>query len=287
MTPSRLLGLTRPLSLLAAGLVWELVTRRAELLYFPPPSAIALRGFHMWLSGPPAHAFLTDQTVANLLPSLARLAIGWTLAAVVGVTAGLALGRLPVLAAVLGPLLHIGRSIPPTALLPLILAIFIIGTPVQLAAISYGVTWPVLINAMDGARAVERAYLDTAAVFQLRPLDRLLQVIVPAAAPQIFAGLRLSTSLALIMMIVSELTASTEGLGYLLQEAASALDITAMWAVLVLLGLLGYALNAIFLRIQHRHQHLLRPGQDVFSRTRRRPQPPPLSRSLPRQGEPQ
>ncbi|WP_433519513.1 ABC transporter permease [Nonomuraea sp. CA-143628] len=241
----------------AALIAWEGAARTAGLLYFPPPTAIAARAYHLWFAGPVSRAFLTDQALADLLPSLARLALGWTLAAALGLAAGLALGLLPVVAALADPLIHIGRSIPPPALLPLFLAALPIGTPTQLATILSGVIWPILINTVDGVRSVERAYLDAAHVFRLGRRRRLLSVIVPAAAPKILAGLRLSVSLALIMMVVGELVASTEGLGYRLQEAAGALDVTAMWAVIVLLGVLGITGNACFLLIQHR---LLQPG---------------------------
>ncbi|WP_433513788.1 ABC transporter permease [Nonomuraea sp. CA-143628] len=255
---SRLRRVARALPGPAALIAWEGAARAAGLLYFPPPTAIAARAYHLWFTGPVSRAFLTDQALADLLPSLARLALGWTLAAALGLAAGLALGLLPTLAALADPLLHIGRSIPPPALLPLFLAVLPIGTPTQLATIVSGVIWPVLINTVDGVRSVDRAFLDTAAVFRLGRRRRLLSVIVPAAAPRILAGLRLSVSLALIMMVVGELGASTEGLGYRLQEAAGALDILAMWAVIVLLGLLGIALNTLFLRLQH---HALRQGR--------------------------
>ncbi|SFI41925.1 Binding-protein-dependent transport system inner membrane component [Streptosporangium canum] len=81
---------------------------------------------------------------------------------------------------------------------------------------------------------------------------RLLLVVLPAAAPKIFAGLRLSVSLALIMMIVSELVGSTEGIGYRMLVAQSELDIPSMWAAITLIGLLGYGLNTVFLRVERR-----------------------------------
>ncbi|WP_223168004.1 ABC transporter permease [Nonomuraea sp. SYSU D8015] len=242
----------------AALLLWECAARAFGLLYFPPPTSIAARAYHLWFSGPPAHLFLTAEAVEDLLPSLTRLVVGWTLAAALGLATGLALGRLPILAALADPLLHIGRAIPPPALLPLFLATLPIGTPTQLATILAGVIWPILINTADGVRHVHHAYLDTASVFQLGRARRLLYVIVPAAAPKILAGLRLSVSLALIMMVVSELTASTDGLGYRLQNAAGSVDVPAMWAVIVLLGIAGIAANGVFLFVQRR---LLRSGQ--------------------------
>lgn len=242
--------MTRALPAMAALIAWESAARAADLLYLPPPTTIVARMYELWFAGPASRAYLTDQALADLLPSLARLALGWTLAATLGLTAGLALGRLPVLAALADPILHIGRAIPPPALLPLFLATLPIGTPAQLATIVSGVTWPILIATADGVRQVHHAFLDTAAVFRLRRWRRLLSVLVPAAAPRILAGLRLSVSLALIMMVVSELTASTDGLGYRLQQAAGTLDVPAMWAVIVLLGATGIIANAFFLLLQ-------------------------------------
>jgi ABC-type nitrate/sulfonate/bicarbonate transport system permease component len=233
-----------------AAVLWEVATRQAQAVYFPPPSAIVARLHEMWFSGPPWRGFLTDEAFADLLPSLGRLAAGWAVASAVGVVAGLAIGRLSWLSAVVEPLLHFGRSVPPPTLLGVFLVFFKIGTPLQLAAIVYGVIWPVLINSADGARHVDRQYIETGQVYRLGRRDRLLRVILPAAAPKIFAGLRLSVSLALIMMVISELVASTEGIGHRMLEAQSEFDIPAMWAGIVLLGVLGILLNAAFIGVE-------------------------------------
>lgn len=237
-------------SLPVAVVVWELVTRNAEATYFPPPSAIVVRLHEMWFSGPLSQAFLTDEAVADLLPSLARLAVGWAMAATAGVAAGLALGRSRTLSAIVDPLIHFGRSVPPSTLLPVFLLLFKIGTPMQLASIVYGVVWPVLINSADGARFVDKQYIETGAVFKVSRIQRLVRIILPAAAPKIFAGLRLSVSLALIMMVVSELVGSSEGIGHRMLEAQSDFDIPAMWAGIVLLGILGILLNAVFVGVE-------------------------------------
>ncbi|MEV0378909.1 ABC transporter permease [Nonomuraea sp. NPDC050643] len=227
-----------------AALAWELASRSAQAAYFPPPSRIVARMHEMWFSGP---YLLTDEAVADLLPSLGRLAAGWAMACAAGVLAGVALGRSAWLSGLVEPLLHFGRSVPPVTLLPVFLVLFKIGTPMELASIVYGVIWPVMINSLDGARHVDRQYIETAAVYRLDRRRRLTRVILPAAAPKIFAGLRLSVSLALIMMVISELVGSSEGIGHRLLEAQSQFDIPAMWAVIVLLGLLGIALNGAFL----------------------------------------
>ncbi|NRQ34409.1 ABC transporter permease [Nonomuraea sp. NN258] len=235
-----------------AAIAWELSTRQIDAVYFPPPSTIMVRLHEMWFSGPPTGLFLTDEAVADLVPSLARLFAGWALASLVGVAVGLAMGRSRALAALVEPLLHFGRSVPPSALLPVFLLLFKIGTEMQLASIVYGVVWPVLINSMDGGRTVDRQYVETGEVFKLSPATRLFRIILPAAAPKIFAGLRLSVSLALIMMVISELVGSSEGIGHRMLEAQSDFDIPAMWAGIVLLGVLGVLLNALFVAVERR-----------------------------------
>ncbi|TMR13428.1 ABC transporter permease [Nonomuraea turkmeniaca] len=233
-----------------AVLAWELAARSAQAAYFPPPSRIVVRLHEMWFSGPIWRAFLTDEAIADLLPSLARLFTGWGVACAAGVLAGVALGRSYLLSALVEPLVHFGRSVPPATLVPVFLLLFKIGTPMELAAIVYGVIWPVLINSMDGARHVDRQYIETGAVYRLSAWHRLTRIILPAASPKIFAGLRLSVSLALIMMVISELVGSSEGIGHRMLEAQSQFDIPALWAVIVLLGLLGIALNTAFLGVE-------------------------------------
>lgn len=231
---------------------WELATTSARAVYFPPPSAIVARMHEMWFAGPLSRLFLTDEALRDLLPSLARLGGGWAVAVAAGIALGVALGRSQTLSALADPLVHFGRSVPPAALLPVFLLFFQVGTPMQLAAIVYGVVWPVLINSIDGARYVDQQYLETGRVFRLNGAQRLTRIILPAAAPKIFAGLRLSVSLALIMMVISELYASSEGIGHRMREAEGSFDIPAMWAGIVLLGLLGVVLNAIFLVVERR-----------------------------------
>ncbi|WP_433253438.1 ABC transporter permease [Streptosporangium sp. CA-135522] len=231
---------------------WELLTRRAQAVYFPPPTVIVTRLHEMWFSGPATRLFLTDDALGNVLPSLGRLLLGWSVACLAGIVAGVTVGRSTRLSDYAGPLIQLGRSIPPPALLPIFLLLFGVGSPMQVAAIVFGVTWPVLINSVDGARYVDRGYLETAQVFGVNRVRRLLLVILPAAAPKIFAGLRLSVSLALIMMIVSELVGSTEGIGYRMLVAQSELDIPSMWSAITLIGLLGFVLNTAFLRVERR-----------------------------------
>ncbi|MEU6739048.1 ABC transporter permease [Streptosporangium sandarakinum] len=229
---------------------WEVSTRAAQAVYFPPPSVILARLHELWFSGPAAHVFLTDEAAHHLLPSLGRLVAGWAGACLVAIAAGVALGRSAVLYDVFSPLIHFFRSVPPPLLIPIFMTMTGIGTPLQLTAIVFGVSWPVLLNSLDGARYVDRQYLETCEVFGISRFRRLTRVILPAASPKIFAGLRISVALALIMMILSEFIGSTEGIGYRMLVAQSELDVPTMWTAIVLLGILGFVLNAAFLRFE-------------------------------------
>ncbi|MEV4253255.1 ABC transporter permease subunit [Spirillospora sp. NPDC049652] len=239
-------------SLPAAAVLWETATRRAHDPFFPPPTEILARMHKDWFSGPASHLFLTGQATGNILPSLGRLLTGWALACALGVTVGLLAGRSPLVADHLAPLIHFFRAVPPPVLVPVFLVAFKIGTEMQLATIVFGVVWPVLLNSVEGARDIAPVKLETARAFRLSRRARIRRVLLPAAAPKIFAGLRLSLSTALILMVISELVGSVNGIGYLQMLAQSTPDLPGVWACIVLLGLLGLTLNAAFLAVERR-----------------------------------
>ncbi|HEX7163979.1 MAG TPA: ABC transporter permease [Trebonia sp.] len=250
---SRLTLLIARLVLLAAVVAaWQLGTQAADSPFFLPPSQIVPAMYHQWFSGPAGHLWLTPDATANLLPSLGRILAGWLIAAVAGIALGVAIGRLPLLADLTEPVVHFARAVPPPAIVPVFLFVFNIGTPMELAAIIFGVIWPVLLNSIDGARHVHPGHLETARAFRLPPATRLLRIILPSAAPKILAGLRLSLALALVMMIVSEFVGSTNGIGNEMLKDESLFDVPGMWGVIVLLGLLGMVLNAAFGLLERR-----------------------------------
>jgi ABC-type nitrate/sulfonate/bicarbonate transport system permease component len=107
------------------------------------------------------------------------------------------------------------------------------------------------VNTIDGARTVDPLQLETARVFHLSAWERVTRLIVPASLPKFFAGLRISVALALVLMVVGELFGSSNGIGYLMNNAYGNYDMTELWSGIVLLGILGYLLNAIVLGIEH------------------------------------
>jgi ABC-type nitrate/sulfonate/bicarbonate transport system permease component len=240
-----------PLAVLVA--CWETATRIATNPFFTPPSEIVSAMRELWFTGPASRLFLNEAATGNILPSLGRMALGLALAAIAGIALGIALGRSDRVMAYLNPVLQFCRMIPPPTIVPVFAVLFAFGTQMQVASIVFSVVWPILLNTADGARSIDPLQADTARVFRLSKVERLRFLIVPSALVKIFAGLRLSLSLALILMIFSELLpGTTNGLGYQLNDAQNASKIPEVWSVIVLLGILGYLLNTILLAVERR-----------------------------------
>lgn len=236
----------------AAILVWEVLTRLAGSPFFKAPSEIATGAVDLWFHGTLAQPIVADTVFEDMLPSVGRLLFGWLLAAAVGITAGLALGRSRVAMDYVGPMLAFARSIPPVLLLPFFLVIFGIGATEQIAAIMFSAVWPILLNAVDGAKSVDHVKVETVRSFRISRLQWITRVVLPAALPKIFAGLRVSLSLCLVLMVISEMVGATDGIGYRLVYAQREFNYTPMWAWIVLLGILGYGLNTLLLAGEHR-----------------------------------
>lgn len=222
---------------LIAVACWELAARLADDVFFPPPSTIAPTMAELWFSS----AFGD-----HMVPGIGRMLLGWALAAVAGIALGILLGRSDRAMAYLGPLFNFLRSVPPPLLVPFFVASVGV-TSMQLPTIVFGSLWPVLLNTVDGARGVDATKAATARVFRLTPAQWTLGVVLPAALPKVFAGLRLSLSIALIVMVISELVGAVNGIGFLLVLAQQTYAIPEMWAWILTLGILGYLFNTLLL----------------------------------------
>jgi ABC-type nitrate/sulfonate/bicarbonate transport system permease component len=238
---------------LGVGLVvlWQILAMRAGSIFFPPPTEIAKRAVELWLSGPPSRLFLGDGVFQDILPSLFRLLAGWGLALVFGITLGTLIGRSRHLSELLDPSLQFLRAIPGPALVPVFILLLGTESTMRVILIAFGSVWPVLLNTIEGTRTVDPVQLDTASAFKLPRHALLWRIVLPAAMPKIFAGIRISLALAVILMVVSELIASTNGIGYRIQNAQIMFLLTDMWCGIVLLAFIGYTLNRLFLKIEN------------------------------------
>jgi ABC-type nitrate/sulfonate/bicarbonate transport system permease component len=237
---------------MALVILWEYAARQAGSIFFPPPSEILHRAAALWLSGPPGRLFLSDSVFQDVLPSLLRLLGGWVLAVAVGVPLGILIGRSRHLSDFVNPTLQFLRAIPGPALIPVFIILLGTESTMRVTLIAFGSVWPILLNTIEGTRTIDPLQLDTAQAFRLPRYARLWRIVLPAAMPKIFAGMRVSLSLAVILMVVSELVASTNGIGYRIQNAQIMFLLTDMWCGIVLLALLGYTLNWLFLKFEDR-----------------------------------
>jgi ABC-type nitrate/sulfonate/bicarbonate transport system permease component len=216
---------------------WWIVSADSTSLYFPSLSRILTSFGDTWLF---AHL------ASDALPSLIHLFAGLALAVAVGVGCGLALGLSPVVADALAPPLEFARAVPAVALVPAALLLLGIGGSMQVTVIASATVWPILLNTIDGVRGVDPMISDVGRSYRIRSSDRLLRMILPAASPQIVAGMRTALSVAVTMIVFGEMVGSTNGIGYLLLQSQRGFDIPQMWASMVLLGLIGYLLNLAF-----------------------------------------
>lgn len=229
-----------PLAVLAVLWAW---TAGAQSYYFPPVPDVLSAFRETWL-----FARLTEDVV----PSLVRLGAGYVIAVLLGVGLGVLLGLRPALRRMATPVVEFLRAIPAPALIPFTILVLGVEDDAKIFLIAVVCVFPVLLNAIDGVAGVEPTLLDTTRVFRVSAGDRLRRVVLPAAAPQIFAGMRTSLSLSLILMVISEMVASSNGIGYFVLQSQRSFAIMEMWSGILLLGLLGYLLNAGFTLVEHR-----------------------------------
>lgn len=236
-------NLTSIITPIVALLAWELLARWKHTVYIPPVTQIFWTFFHEWFS-----PIFRLQAV----PSLYRMANGYTFATVVGITIGILVGSYRPIYKLLDPVLQFLRATPPTAIIPVGILLIGIGDQMKIVVIAFGAMWPIVLNAADGARMVPFERLDTARIFGLSRFETLTRVILPSAAPMIAAGMRTGLSISLILIVVSEMIGSTDGLGYYILQAQRTFAIPEMYGGIVFLAILGYTLNMAFLQIEQR-----------------------------------
>jgi ABC-type nitrate/sulfonate/bicarbonate transport system permease component len=227
----------------AAVAIWWVASAGSTSPFYPSLQAILDSFRQTWLF---AH-FGSD-----IVPSLERMLAGYAIAVVVGVGLGVLLGRLRTVDRAVQPLVQFGRATPATALVPVGITLLGIGDAPKIYLIAFVSLFPILLNTIDGVRAIEPGLLDVARSFRLTRWQRVFALQLPSAAPQIFAGMRIALGIAFIMMIVTEMVAATSGIGYITLNAQQSFQSAQMWAGMILLALLGAGINLVFVAIERR-----------------------------------
>jgi ABC-type nitrate/sulfonate/bicarbonate transport system permease component len=218
-------------------LLWEITVRSGWIAYdyFPAPSAIVAGGVQLLRDG---------VLVPDLLHTIYSVALGWSLAMLIGIGLGLWLGFSPFARRYVLASLEVLRPMPGIALAPVALLLFGFSMQTELMVTILPAVWPVMVNTMGGIANVQPRLVDVGRTFRLNRGEIVLRLLLPAAMPSIIVGARLSIALALVMAIVAEIVGNPEGLGYGIVREQQALHPEFMFAYVVVVGLLGVLLNA-------------------------------------------
>ncbi|MEY2619672.1 MAG: hypothetical protein RL522_2674 [Pseudomonadota bacterium] len=245
LRPDTLLGLATIAVLIAA---LETLVRAGALnaAIVPPPSVVLQRLQGIVTGG----AFL-----GPLGKTLYLLFVSYAIGCLLAVGAGLMMGRYRFIDGLLEPLVEFLRPLPKPALLPPLMLFLGLGDAMKMTVIALGVFFPVLINTVQGVRGTDPVLLDVGRTFGHAPSAALRKIILPAALPLILAGMRVSLGLGLVLVIVAEMMAGTGGIGFLVIDMQRSFRSADMYAWIVILAVLGYGLNALFVRLESRLIH--------------------------------
>lgn len=235
MTARRWLQIAAPISLIV---LWQIAvsTRFLNPGLFPPPSAIAANFVAYARSG---------ELAVNAYWSLSRILVGLLIGGVPGTLLGLAMGMNGWVRAYFGPVIALLYPIPKIAILPLFYFIFGTGEAAKWAAVAVGVFFLMAINTEAGVRQIETIYLDVARAYRIRPASFFWRVLLPGALPNIYAGVKLSIGIAIVLAVAAEYQLTRVGLGFAIFNAQQLLDVERLYAALVAVSLLGLALSGI------------------------------------------
>ena len=226
-----------------AGVIvaWWFLSANSTSTFFPPLKDIVHMLWDMWIVGGSAQ---------TLKPSLVHFVVGYGISSVLGIAVGVLLWKLPRTVTAVSPLLYFIYVIPAAAILPAIAALMGYGMKMKVTIIVLAAVWPTLLNTLDGMRSIDPIRLDSAKVMHMSGLHTVRSVVIPNAMPQIMAGLRNSLQVAVIMMVVSELIASTSGIGFFILDAQQRFAITEMWTGVIVLALVGSVLTFLFVAVE-------------------------------------
>src|ERR1700733_3394581 len=225
-------------------LMWELICRRAGST-LPPPSRVYKDTKELIFDPFFDRGGIDKGLFWHLYASLKRVALGYSLAAVAGIGLGVLVGQSVWAMRGLDPIFQVLRTIPPLAWLPLSLAAFRDGQPSAIFVIFITSIWPIIINTAVGIRNIPQDYRNVAAVVQLNPLEFFWKIMIPAAAPYIFTGLRIGIGLSWLAIIAAEMLIGGVGIGFFIWDAWNSSHINEIILALVYVGLIGFVLDRI------------------------------------------
>ncbi|GID93878.1 ABC transporter permease [Amorphoplanes digitatis] len=229
----------------ALAVVWEVFPRLGlvDATFLPPLSEVLSAWWQLVLSGE-----LLDHTQASLSRSLA----GFGLAVLAAIPLGLLIGWYKPAATLLNPLLEVFRNTAALALLPVFVLILGLGETSKVAIIFYACSWPILLNTVSGVRTVDPLLIKSARSLGLGPLRLFQKVVLPAAVPTIFTGIRLAGAYSILILIAAEMVGAKAGLGYLINYAQYNFAVPDMYAGIITISAIGLVVNQLLVIAERR-----------------------------------
>jgi nitrate/nitrite transport system permease protein len=226
------------------GLVWELLCSSPDAT-LPPPSKVVTETWEL-ITNPFYDNGGNDKGLFwHLLASLKRVALGYSFAATIGIALGVLIGSSKWAMRALDPLFQVLRTIPPLAWLPLSLAAFRDGQPSAIFVIFITAIWPVIINTAVGIRNIPQDYRNVAKVLRLNGAEFFVTIMLPAAAPYIFTGLRIGIGLSWLAIVAAEMLIGGVGIGFFIWDAWNSSLISDIILALAYVGIIGFLLDRV------------------------------------------
>jgi NitT/TauT family transport system permease protein len=235
--------LRHTIAIIAFLVVWELAPRLGltERAFLPPLTEVLRTGLELIKNG---------QLVNHVQASLSRSLVGFGLAILYAVPLGLAIGWYRPFASVVSPLLEAMRNTAALALLPVFILLLGIGEASKIALVVHSCSFPILLNTIAGVRNVDPLLIKSARTMGLSPLQLFRKVILPAAVPTVFVGIRLAGAYSLLVLVAAEMIGAKAGLGYLIIYAQYNFQIPNMYVGILSLTVIGLCFNQVLQQLE-------------------------------------
>lgn len=221
-----------PISIVLGFFAWEVIGRALPKALLAPPSAVLGRLIAMTGDG---------SLPIALLGAVQHMVVGYLLAVLAAIPVGIVVGRNVTVATAVEPVLNAVYAIPPVALVPFFIIWFGLYFEGRVALVFAMCFFEILINVLQGVRDIDRGLLDAARSLEVRGLTLYRKVVIPAASPFIFTGLRVGIGRAVNAMITAELFFAAVNLGQILKNSGNAFDTASLFAVILVVSLFGLA----------------------------------------------
>lgn len=238
--------MTKPsIAIVAFLLIWEAAPRLSlvDRVFLPPFSEVVSAFAALVRNG---------QLQEHVTASLTRALAGFFVAVVIAIPLGIAIAWYRPVSDFLNPILELFRNTAALALLPVFVLILGIGEESKIALVIYACTFPILLNTISGVRSVDPLLVKSAASLGFSSIKLFQKVVLPAAVPTIFTGIRMSAAASILVLIAAEMVGAKAGLGYLITASQLNFQIPNMYAGIVAIALLGLTLNGVLMLIERR-----------------------------------